>query len=451
MKHCLKAYIILIVLTIPISINAKSQDFITVKVERDSSLVDLIRSSGYELDDKKITPFLEEFIGLNEGIKSIRLIQKGAVIKIPTKYLKTRTRPAIKAVKREPRKAKPSDTIEENNMLLLNIKKLFDQLGEVISVKSGKTMVFPVTERASISIDTDYFPLLELSNNRLILIDLKKRLHDDIKDIIEIYWPEYTVVSSRDFKGIVNQVLESIDYSCLDDGRVIIGDEMQVEIKADCIIMNKDKDIMENDITILSIIKENEFGLPEKFLKWAKDSGIRIIDITMKKQPEFHKEARFLNLPEQKEKLIEGLLNFLGYETKRNVGLVLNDGRNYKLSLSADIALKFGKRTKLIDLSGLPQHVINILKRHGIDMMRIELGEDSKEIILDILDFLSINYEKRPEVVSSMITPEKAKYRIKAPGIIVKSKRGNLLLSDYHNVELLRGIISNKLTLIKYN
>lgn len=448
MKHRLKAYIILIVLIIPISLNAKSHNFIIVKAERESSLVDLIRSSGYELDDEKVTPFLEEFINLNEGIKSIRLIQKGNVIKLPTKYLKTRTKHADK---KEPRKAKPFNNKEEINILLHKIENLFDQLGEVISVKSGKTVVFPVTEKASLSIDTDYFPILELSDHRFILLDLKKKLPNDIKDIIEIFWPEYTIVSSRDFKGIVSQALESTDYSCLDDGRIIIGDEMQIEIKADCIIMSNDKDIMENEIIILSIIKEGEIGLPEKFLKWANASGIRIIDIATTDQLKVYKEAKFLSLPAQKEKLIEGLLSSLGYETKRNVGLVLNDGKNYKLSLSADMALRFGKRTKLIDLSGLPQHVIEILKRHGIDMMRIELDDDSRKIILDILDFLSINYEKRPEIVSLMITPEKAKYRIKVPGIVVKSKKGNLLLSDYHNVELLRGMISNKLTLIKYN
>lgn len=447
MKHLLKVYIILIVLIMPISINAKSQDFISVKAERELSLMDLIRSSGYELDDEKVTPFLEEFINLNEGIKSIRLIQKGNVIKLPTKYLKMRAKPAVK---RE-RKAKPSNVKEEINILLHKVENFFDQLGEVISIKSGKTVVFPVTDKASLSIDTDYFPILELSDHRLILFDFKKKLPDDIKDIIEIYWPEYTVASSRDFKRIVSQVLESINYSCLDDGRVIIGDEMQIEIKADCIIMNNDKDIMENEITILSIIKEDELGLPEKFLKWAKDSGIRIINITTKDQPKVSEEAKFFSLPPQKEKLIERLLSSLGYETKRNVGLVLNDGRNYKLSLSADIALKFGTRTKLFELSGLPQHVINILRRHGIDMISIKLDEDDRKTIIDILDFLSINYEKHPESVSLMITPRKAKYRVKVPGIVVKSKRGNLLLSDYHNAELLRSLINNRLTLIKYN
>lgn len=117
----------------------------------------------------------------------------------------------------------------------------------------------------------------------------------------------------------------------------------------------------------------------------------------------------------------------------------------------ADIIFKSGKRTKVIDLSGLPQPAIGILRRHGIDIISIDIGDNSRKIIEDILNFLSVPSESHLEKVSQMITPGKVKYRVRTQGIVVKTKKGNLLLSDYHDAELLRSLINEKISLIKYN
>lgn len=447
MRSLFKAYIILIFLAIPVSINAQGRDYISVKVEGDTSLMELIKHGNYDIDDEKVQPFLEEFMRLNEGIKSIRIIPKGEVIKLPTRYLK-------KTITSRKERARPSASAskkEEKNLIVTNIMQLFDHLGEVVSMKTGRTVSFPLTEKATLSIDTERFPLLELSDHRLILLDYGKRLPDDVKDVIEINWPEYTVISSRDIIGIIRQVLGSTGYSCLNDGKVIIGDDTQIEIKPDCIIMRKSHDVMESDFIILSIIKEDEFGFPKRFLDWTKDLGINLISLSMRDTPLNRKEPELIVLPVQKEMLISGFLDYLGYEVRRNVGLLLTERKGYKLNITVDMAFKYGKRTKLVDLSGLPQSVTGILKRHGIDIMSVRNEEDNRKIMKDLLNFLYLSYIEEPEKVSSLITPAKVKYRVRTSGIVVRSKRGNLLLSDYKNTELLRSLIDSKISLIKYN
>lgn len=451
MKPLLKIIVIFVILALPLSLNAKDKNYIDVKAERDISLSDLIRSSGFDLEDDKVVPFLGEFLRLNDNIKSLNLIPKGKTIRLPLRFLKTQMKITEKKGKGEVRKV-----VEEKDKIALltrNIKMLFDRLGETITVRPGEVIIFPVTERASLSLDTNYFPVFELPGQHLIILDLRERLPNEIRDVIEVQWPEYTVISGRDLKMIINRILDVMDYSCLDDGRVIIGDEIQIEVKADCIVMRKGKDIMENDIIILSIIKEGEFGFPERFLKWAKDSGINIIDLPMKElrgEMQGSREARFLSLPDQKGELVVTFLTFLGYEVKRNVGLSLSERMDYRLNITADIAFKSGKRTKLIDLSGLPQPVVGLLRRHGIDAISIRPQGESREIILNILDFLSLDYQRHPETVSAIVTPRRVKYRVKPRGILVRTKRGTLLLSDYHNPELLRSLIDSRITLIKY-
>ncbi len=449
MKHLLKILTILAVFIVPISIDAKGMDYISVKAERDISLSELLKSSRLDIADEMMVPFLKDFMSLNEDIKSLRIIPKGKIVKLPSRYFKVT---AKVSKKKEKAKLAPAEEISKDITTITgNIKKLFDRLGETFSIRPGEIVVFPVSEKATLSVDTAYFPIIELPGKQLILIDPRGALPEEIRDVIEINWPEYSIISSRDTKIIINNILDAINYSCLDNGRVILGDDMQVEIKADCIIVKKDKDIMDYDITILSIIKENEFGFPERFLKWAIESGINIVDLFLKEPPVIHKEAKLLTLSKDKKKLVEDLITILGYETKRNVGLGLTDRRDYKLNIMADLVIRTEKRTKLIDMSGLPQPVINLLKRHGIDIMSIRKEDNSREIIKNLLHFLSLSYEDRPEIVSAMITPQRVKYRVRTNSLFVKSKNGPFLFSDYHNPELLLSLIDERISLIKYN
>lgn len=448
MNLLLRLVIVLIILILPLSIHAKMKDYISIKTEKNISLSDLIKSSGFEIEDDRVIPFLEDFLRLNENIKSLRMIPKGATVRLPSRYLKTHSGTTReKGFEPGPEVARD----KEIEVIMRNIKELFDRLGEFMSVSPGKMVVFPITEKASLSINTNYFPMIEISDHRMILLDLKKTLPDEIRDIIEVYWPEYIVIRGRDMKGIINQVLDYIDYTCIEEGKVIIGDDMIVEMEPDCIIMRKGKDIMDSDMIILGVTEKDEFGFPHKLLKWAKESGINIIDLHMREHPLFHKEAKLFILPEYKVGLILGLLEHLGYKVKRDIGLSIAEKREYKLNVMADIVFKARERTKLIDLSGLPKQAIGVLRKHGIDILSINIRDNSRKIIEDILNFLSLPKESHPEKVSKMITPRKVNYRVRTQGIVVKSQKGNLLLSDYHDPELLRSLIDERINLIKYN
>lgn len=64
-----------------------SKNIAVVEVEKDSSLMDIVESKGYTLRDEDVNDFLNEFIALNEGVKSIKLIPKGSVVKLPLSHL----------------------------------------------------------------------------------------------------------------------------------------------------------------------------------------------------------------------------------------------------------------------------------------------------------------------------------------------------------------------------
>lgn len=62
-------------------------NFVTVAVGKDTPLIELIEAHGYTLKDEDLNVFLNEFIALNEDIKSIKMIPKGSTVKLPLNHL----------------------------------------------------------------------------------------------------------------------------------------------------------------------------------------------------------------------------------------------------------------------------------------------------------------------------------------------------------------------------
>lgn len=77
-------------------------DILFIRVERDISLDELISTSGYRLADGDVVPFLTEFTDLNEGILRISSIEKGTIVKLPLRFLKSTGDGAMKIT--EPRR-----------------------------------------------------------------------------------------------------------------------------------------------------------------------------------------------------------------------------------------------------------------------------------------------------------------------------------------------------------
>ncbi|NIQ15354.1 MAG: hypothetical protein GTO02_13460, partial [Candidatus Dadabacteria bacterium] len=53
---------------------------LSVSVKRDISLDELIKDSGFRIDDEDVFSFLKDFLSLNENISSLSSIKKGTLV-----------------------------------------------------------------------------------------------------------------------------------------------------------------------------------------------------------------------------------------------------------------------------------------------------------------------------------------------------------------------------------
>jgi|GEM_PF-2846457 len=63
---------------------------LTLITTKDTSLSELIKSSGYDLDDKDISLFLRDFISLNKNLKRLSVIPKETTVRLPLKNMKAK-------------------------------------------------------------------------------------------------------------------------------------------------------------------------------------------------------------------------------------------------------------------------------------------------------------------------------------------------------------------------
>ncbi len=437
-----------------------SKKILTIKTIKDTSLSELITSSGYDIDDKDLGIFLRGFTSMNRNIKSLSTIPKGTIVRLPLENLKAREGKIALYQKgdRVGAKNKPHLKLPEHDALILkNIKFLLDSLAEGISMQSEGIKVFSVNGNSELSFDTSFFPLIEIADNNIIMLDYKGILPEEIKDIIEINWPEYKVVNNhgakdiKDIKNMIRLLLDSIGYFSFSDNKVILDGKPKIEFFAD-FVMKKNDDIHGGKFVVINIVKSKEYRTPDELIKWANNRGVKIIELSLKEPLLYRKRARVMYMPEEEiGKFSERFLTLLGYKFRRGINLKLSDRKEYEFNIKADLTITSGKRTKVIDFSEISEQTINYAKKRGFDIINIDLQEEHSEILRKIMGLLLINYKDKPETTSSYITPKGVRYRLMVPGILIKSKNRLLFLIDPEiDTEFLSTLVSEGVTLIRY-
>ncbi|MGD1075915.1 MAG: hypothetical protein ABR903_07545, partial [Thermodesulfovibrionales bacterium] len=86
--------------------------------------------------------------------------------------------------------------------MLRNLGTLLYALTDVSSVKSSGVKVFSLGEKNEISLNTSAFPLVELPDKTVIMLDYRGILPEELKDIIEVSWPEYRIVTGHGIQNL---------------------------------------------------------------------------------------------------------------------------------------------------------------------------------------------------------------------------------------------------------
>lgn len=432
---------------------------VAVRAGANSSLGELIRTSGYSLEDKNVEAFLKDFARLNEDVKSLSWIPQGTLVRIPLKNLvplrlKTVAEGSVARVEKKKRRL-GSRGAAGDDLVLRNLSTVLLALTDVVRIKSDGVTVLSSDSKTELSVDTASFPMVELADKRVIMLDYRGTLPAELKDIIEVSWPEYRVISCRGIKHLkssVSALLDTIGYSAFGSGRVIIVDTAKVELHPDFVVMKMGEDVLNAEIAAVSIVQPGEQGIPEEFKEWARNKGVRILDLYTE-EPHLSKvKAQTVSLEERNvESLSERFLALLSYPVKRGETFTFSGKSGYRFAMRTDMSFREKNKVKAIQFSSVPEPQLRFAERRGIDVLSIDPRGGRAAVLKEIMGFVSLPYSERPEKTSQVITPRKAKYRLFVPGILVRSRKGTFFFTEAAAEEyLLSSLIRRDIRLVTF-
>ncbi|HWR58987.1 MAG TPA: hypothetical protein VN328_08885 [Thermodesulfovibrionales bacterium] len=430
-------------------------EIVTVKAARNAPLSDLIMSQGYYLEDKDVGEFLKDFSRLNENLKGFSMISRGTVVRIPLGYLrplhpKSAAREISKG-KKQPSQRGPGD----EDLVLRNLKTLMFSLAHGAIVKSERIKVLSAGANAELSLEPSSFPMVEIAGKHVIILDYRGALSEELKGIIEVLWPEYKVISCRsmkDLKESVGKLLDSMGYEIFDSGRVVLWDAARVELLPDFLVVKKNSDILNTELTAINILKPGEYGTSQEFKEWARSKGLRILELYTKEPHLVKAKAQTVSIREgQLEAFSERFLKLLSYHVSKGESFIVSEGEGYRFTLRTDISVRDRNKVRAVQFSKVPETYLEYARRQGLGLISLNPMDDRTDALKKMLALLSLDYSEEPEMTSLAITPREIKYRLFAPGILVRSK-GDLLffMKPGMNEKLLSILIDSNVKLVAF-
>ncbi|UCE78620.1 MAG: hypothetical protein JSV13_08920 [Nitrospiraceae bacterium] len=453
--------------------------YLRVRIKRDISLDELITNVGYDIDDDSITLFLEDFARENEQLKSLSKLRKGVVVKLPLRYLKRKTTlmeslaqipEDVKRKRKTPKtpgvpvkKAKKTPvTIRKTpalnrEVVLRNVRMLADFFDDRMAVKDEGFKIFQINERSEVSLDTTFFPLLQVNDKRILVIDYLGILPHEVRNMVELAWPEYRIVSNGgkdDLKHIVGRILDALGYRVSKNKRILIGGKTQIEYLSDFLVYPEDKDILEDDLFIISVIESKHYASPEILVDLLDGKGIRLLEMYKDKDThEYRANTSITHIEpgQSPREFTETVLSLLGYHYTKDTVMNISKRKEFRYTLTADLSISSGGRKKIVEFIELSPYELEYAKKMGFDIAMIELKDDRRDIIKKIINLFSLHHRSSPRANARSVTPPNVKYRLLPNGFFVNSIKGPVFFMDtVFRPDLIQQIVDDKHTYITF-
>ncbi len=442
---------------------------LVVKISRDSSLEQLLKSKHLDLKDEDVIPFLTELLKLNESIRSISLIKQGTVIRLPLAFLKgsggiadrtvTRTTPEADAARLQPGATVPSrksSTVQresketlrlQRDTLLSILKTTFSVLGDDVTVEQDGFRHLAVDDHREIVFDTASYPLIRFPAERVLLIDIGAKLPRSTRDLVEIGWPEYRIISyqgNMDLATVMPLVIEEGGYEVSAGGKIITTGDVHLEYRADMIVIPR-SEVYETTPVFISFLKERDEQTPQSILDWLGKRELHVLEIPSKgnvsSMPPNTATERIPRSGSQKV-FSEKILETIGYPFFHDITLTLQVRKDFSYRIKADIGVDLGYRKKLIVFGALSEQERRLLagtegdyvNKQGFDIISIHPAASRDAILEQIALLFAQHYEIGSDMRASTVW-EKGRYRLEVSGIVFRSPKGVFLFTHNERVK----------------
>jgi hypothetical protein len=285
------------------------------------------------------------------------------------------------------------------------LRDIFDQIGEEW-VDSGEQFI-PLKSGGHVKLEADAFPTLNLRNGRMLIIDLRKELPEDITKLIESDWQSYKVVRlapDETLKTALDKLFTDSGYhKVLRSGEHLeLRSEIDISLAGDWIIIpQKAAGNNLDDITVLNLINDSIERTPFTVKRYLKRLGVTVRDypdLAPSQKPEENKIPEKVSFENENcSSLPTLLLDLSGQPFSRDVKIPVyqSGGSGFNLIIHADIFFNRAGSDCIIDTTGLSPEIIELLAKHGFRVLSIAYEKDPGKTTELVLDFLDMEFDAK--------------------------------------------------------
>lgn len=436
-----------------------------------ASLWAVLEQAGVRLSPTEAIPFLDGFQRLNPAVTDIRRIPAGTHLRLPpppegrarkipllrvslairkaaamaaaARPPAPRPAPAPPAPAAPPQPARlsfvmgkpgtlpPLDPPDQETTLATlegSLRGLFAALQEPY-LASGH-LDLPLGPDTQIRINLAAIPLLRLSPDRRLLLDVPAALPPDVTRLLEEQHPEVGVVSLGEGRGLPEAIqvvlARSRYYSVRRDTVVEMGDRARVTLRGDWVILQRDESLLTGQVNVVNLVRDPRLLIPEPIKTYAYRRGVWVSDLfvgggEIPAPPGPLPSApppRMLDAS-SRERLVDSLLDLLGEAPERSVRLTVFEDPAAGVRVEATVSRLVRRPSGgiILDLAGLPEGVLRRLRQAGYRVVPLQ-EEGPEETIRRLLDGLEVPYQE--ETFWRGFEPPRSNLRVLVPGFVLR-------------------------------
>ena len=311
-----------------------------------------------------------------------------------------------------------ADVPVKKDITLSPLKQLAQALDARLLNKG--TYYFPTQGEEDFGLDLSIFPVIELKNQSRIIFQ-----EDDMQEYalnaIKSFWKNVIIVPGSQ-KLSSEQLFDSAINSAFKDkikNKLSFSDQgMEVNITAKWII----------ETVCINFIENPDERTPGSICRYLESRGVIVKDIvkdgkTTRKHKkkdvnyrESNKNVSFINTLETKD-IVNDLLKAMGYRYEQNINITFPYEGIQVEALSNLISLK-NDAPLIVDFGNIYGEAISAIKKAGMEVVRIDTGDNINTIIEKLFKGIGLDYTIDP-IFFVAKRPEKYNASLTIPGFLV--------------------------------
>jgi LysM repeat protein len=410
----------------------KDMDLDNYTVKPGDSLIKVIRDR-YNISPKELhDEYLELVKKLNPSIRDLNTIYPNQTVRLPIyspQVVRMPIKPTPPTPPPEPRPEAPKKAV---TALSRQLGEIFLEIGEEW-VGTGQHFI-PLKSGGQVNLNADSFPIINLSSGNRIIVDLYHDLPEKMARMIVSNWDNYRVVhlaKEEDLKGALGKILPACDYPKVygSDEPLVLAGDIPTRITADWIIQSTAGTPEQGRrITMITITDGLTPRTPEDIKGFLGGLGVKVIDYPPgDRHPDEGKaDVEVLTSGQDLQGLIENLLHLIGKDFSRRVEIPIYQSQqtHFNLVVRADFLLHMDDRDYIIDLTGLGQDVLALLREHAFSVLSIPHEKDPAAAVSKTLGFLDVTFDSEPHTFMTTNRADTKNIGVTIPGITFQGRNG---------------------------